>query len=237
MARSGVLPLLLHPTAPPLSRPLPPVSTLAFYAVDAEEEEALRKEIGLRTADEAEQAVVDLNEGNFDVDEGESQGETSRSHKRVDMGSANPSARSADAPVQPSKPLAAMTANSVFGSSAPTATVAAAEAVSPVAQPVVPLSVPSTDSAAFAVEMPPVKETADTHQPTQVGVKDDADAAAAAMTEPFSSITTDLPARAVDVAPSTDTFAAAQFRDEDDDAIPEINVDSDSEEEDDEDMS
>jgi hypothetical protein len=101
---------------------------------------------------------------------------------------------------------------------------------------VVPLSVPPTDTSSVAVVVPPVLETANTHQPTQVGVKDDADVAAAAMAEPFSSVTADLPARVIDAEPVSETAAMAEPIGEDVDAIPEINLDSDSDEED-EDMS
>lgn len=235
MARSSLLPLVLHPTAPPLSRPLPPVSTLAFYAVDDEEEEALRKEIGLRTAEEAEQLVEDINNGVFNSDDSQEDEEIARSYKRVAIGNSNSVTRSTDFPVQAVRSTVSTTANSVFGSSAHVATAATQTALVE-NKTVVPLSVPPTDTSSVAVVVPPVLETANTHQPTQVGVKDDADVAAAAMAEPFSSVTADLPARVIDAEPVSETAAMAEPIGEDVDAIPEINLDSDSDEED-EDMS
>lgn len=235
MARSSLLPLVLHPTAPPLSRPLPPVSTLAFYAVDDEEEEALRKEIGLRTAEEAEQAVEDINNGVFNGNDSQEDEETARSYKRVATGNSSSVTRSTDFPVQAARSTVLTTANSVFGSSAHVATVATPTALVE-NKTVVPLSVPPIDTASVAVVVPPVLENGSTHQPTQVGVKDDADVAAAAMAEPFSSVTADLPARVIDAEPVSETAAMAEPIGEDVDAIPEINLDSDSDEED-EDMS
>ena len=227
----------LHPTAPPLSRPLPPVSTLAYYAVDAEEEEVLRKEIGLRTAEEAEQAVLDLNSGAFETIDGQEDEDFSRAPKRAATGNSNSVTRSSDQPAQSARAVASTTATSVFGTSTPLANAATTEPVTSLSRPDVPLSIPPTDSSTVTVVLPPVKVTADTHQPTQVGVKDNADAAAAAMTEPFSSISKNLSARPVDTEGTTETVTIAEAKEDDDDAIPEINVDSDSDEDDDEEMS
>jgi hypothetical protein len=222
----------LHPSAPPLSRPLPPASSLAFYAVDHEEEEQLRKEIGIRTNEDSDKALLDLQNGTYE-DEDEDEG-AYRVYKKPATDDRNVKVKPMAESTQANRPHNS-TAASVFGGSAVATTstndtpIRAAEAV-----PAMPLSVPSIESAPTG-ELPVAETMVDSHQPSTVAVKDDAEVAAAAMTEPFSSITTDLPARleAAEAVIATTGDAADVY--DDDDAIPEINVDSDSEE-DDEDM-
>lgn len=38
---------IIHPSQPPLSRPLPPMSSLAFYSCESDQEKELREELGL----------------------------------------------------------------------------------------------------------------------------------------------------------------------------------------------
>lgn len=41
---------VIHPSQPPLSRPLPPMSSLAFYSCESDQEKELREELGLAVA-------------------------------------------------------------------------------------------------------------------------------------------------------------------------------------------
>jgi len=205
---------------------------LAFYAVDHEEEEQLRKEIGVRTKEDSDKALLDLQNGTYE-DEDEEEG-AYRVYKKPATDDRNVKVKPMVESAPANRPHNS-TAASVFGGSAPVANptidtpIKAAEPA-----PTMPLSVPSIESAPTG-ELPVAETMVDSHQPSTVAVKDDAEVAAAAMTEPFSSITTNLPARPEAVEPSLVAADDVTNLDDDDDAIPEINVDSDSEE-DDEDM-
>jgi len=204
---------------------------LAFYAVDHEEEEQLRKEIGIRTNEDNDKALLDLQDGTYeDEEEG-----AYRVYKKPATDDRNIKVKPTVEPVQTSRPQNA-TAASVFGGSAPTTAATTGDTPIKAAEPAptMPLSVPAIESAPTG-ELPVVQAMVDSHQPSTVAVKDDAEVAAAAMTEPFSSITTNLPARPEAVERNVAAPVDTANLDEDDDAIPEINIDSDSEE-DDEDM-
>jgi hypothetical protein len=222
------------------------MSSLAFYGVDHEQEEALRKEIGIRTMEEAEQAARDF-EGLIETAKDEA--EAARTKKKVAMEDETRMAAVAAATAP-----AVASAASIFGGSTSKVTPVQVPVISNASEPALPISVPSTELPAGSSSTVAMNETsstrpieldenpASTHQPSQVGVKDNAMAASAALTEPFSSVTTDLPARPV---ANTNSSAAGRSKgvplaerkegvryDSEGEEMPEIDLDSDSEDED-----
>lgn len=247
LAQSTVLPAIVHPMAPPLSRPLPPISSMAFYSVDDEQEQALRKEVGLRNRAEAarahevlqEEAALESTMDDVDMNAPDS----ARANKRVAFRDSTVSTGR----VLPD-PLA--TSSSVFGSSAPAASTAAPlESTAPIGgnidqpAPTATLTLPTPETQVsesltthLATTIEPISSPSSSHQPTQVGATDVPAVAAAAATEPFTSVVTSQTAPITSAPPpqmeSSKMTKSTVDEEEEDEPIPEIVLGSDSEDED-----
>lgn len=61
---------LLHPSLPPLNRPLPPLNALHFFTKETEEERRLRRELGYSTSGDRDENAIDGEEREvMEVDE------------------------------------------------------------------------------------------------------------------------------------------------------------------------
>lgn len=234
----------MHPSAPPLIRPLPQVSTFTFYDVDSEEEAILREELGLRLASEADDAANTLSEGAV-ADASE------RPTKRQATQAAVEAKQAATAVPMPVLTQSQALPSNIFGSNTASTSKSTVQEGSGQAIAVgtleeeerlpvsVQMNVAETETAPV---IQPVASTS-TAQPTEATSAFDAQAATAAFTEPRALVTERA---ASTIAPQSVTGAAkgVPFEerkegvryDSEGEEMPEINMDSDTDDDEDDDM-